>query len=205
MPGNLNDILPEPLSPEAEEIILELLERKIDGGTRKVRESELSPLGHLPDTPEELRTEIDKLIVELTDLSEDGRVFNRHVDRIVEIGRPAIPRLLNQMYEAQDALDRGDQDTKLQVRRVIQVLTVMTGMRFGFNVADRSNAGVDGDKGQRTSALKQWYAWWYKTHDRDYTTAIDKAEDESLLMTEAEKKALREAKKAEEAAAQKKK
>ena len=32
MPGSLNDILPESLNPEAEEIVLELLKHKMKGG-----------------------------------------------------------------------------------------------------------------------------------------------------------------------------
>ena len=73
-----------------------------------------------------------------------------------------------------------------------EALTAMSGMQFGYNVADRKDLLVGGTPEERTSALKQWYAWWYKYHDQDFTRAIDKEDDESLLLTEEEKAAKRQ-------------
>ncbi len=181
-----HEVIPQPV----------VSERKFGGQTIQVAESELVPLDHLPDTPPELRQEIDDLIAALIDLDAPGAVSNRSINRLVEIGRPAIPRLLTKLTEVEPT-----GDGKLQLLRVLQALRTMSGARFGFNPADRKELLVGGTKEERLSALKQWYAWWYKNHDRDFTSAIDKEDDESLFLTEKEK----QARKAQAAEAAKKK
>ena len=66
---------------------------------------------------------------------------------------------------------------------------------LGLIVAAHTSLGcgpihLAGTDEQRLSALKQWYAWWYENHAGDYETGKNKADDESLMLTEAEKKAL---------------
>ena len=80
-------------------------------------------------------------------------------------------------------------------------LSQVTGVRKNFNVADSHEVSAEINQAQRMSALKQWYAWWYERHDEDFDTAIDKEEDETLFLTEAEKAAM---KKTQEATATKK-
>jgi hypothetical protein len=161
----------------------EVVEREFGGAKIKVTESELVPLEHLEDTPAELRAEIDQLIDGLMDM-ENVR-YNGSIRRLQQIGRPAIPRLLNKMYEVKPV----SKDDREGLKRVIMAMTALSGMQFGYNVADRKDLLIGGTPEERTSALKQWYAWWYKYHDQDFTTAIDKQDDESLLLTEEEKQA----------------
>ncbi|MEM7204389.1 MAG: hypothetical protein AAF628_29285 [Planctomycetota bacterium] len=162
------------------------VKREIDGETITVAEAELVPLEHLEETPSAQRAKIDRLIGEIVQLDQPAGL-NKAIDALRDIGRPAIPRLLNQLYEFH-AKGMVTEDHRIAARRVIQALLIMTGRRFGFNVADRTNATVDGNREQRESALKQWYAWWYRYHDRDYTEAIDKAEGEALFQTEDEQR-----------------
>ena len=169
----------------------------IDGQKVKVKESVLSPLGHLADTPEPLRKEIDKLISDMLDLEAPGYISNRCIDRLKKIGRPGIPRLLNKMYE----IDPKTAEDRQMLRRVVMALSQVSGVRKNFNIADAHGVSAEINQAQRMSALKQWYAWWYERHDEEFDTAIDKEEDETLLMTEAEKAAM---KKASEATAKKK-
>ncbi len=170
------------------------VERVIDGEKQTVVETELIPLGHLEDTPEDVRRAIDAEIDRLRDLDAPGRFANQAIDALREIGRPAVPRLLNQMFEMHQGGMRGDD--KLRLRRMIQALTAMSGMRFSFNVADNQKLTADGNAEQRESALKQWYAWWYRVHAGDFTNAIDKEDDEDLFLTDEEKRARAEARKA---------
>lgn len=163
----------------------ETVERKFGEATIKVTESELVPLDHLADTPPELRAEIDGLIETLMDV-ETVR-YNRAIMRLEKIGRPAIPRLLNKMYEVKPVT----KDDREGLKRVISAMTSLSGMQFGYNVADRESLLIGGTPQERTSSLKQWYAWWYKYHDQDFTSAIDKEDDESLFLTEEEKAALK--------------
>jgi len=163
----------------------EIKEREFGGQKIKVAESELIPLDHLPDTPAELAKEIDQLIDSLMDL--DNVRYNRTYMRLKEIGRPAIPRLLNKMYLVKPTTE----EDRLGLFRVISAMTTLSGVRFGYSPADRKDFLIGGTDEERTSALKQWYAWWYQNHDRDFTKAIDKEDDESLLLTEEEKAARR--------------
>ena len=135
-----------------------------------IHESELVPLSHLPDTDPELRAEIDRLIEDLLDLDGPGAVANRSIKRLAQIGRAAIPRLLNQLYELHEDLEANN----LKLTRVDRALRVMTGGAFayepGSHLVQRERL-----EEQRLSALKQWYAWWYENHNRDY--GIDKQEN----------------------------
>ena len=161
-------------------------EAEFGGETIVVAESEPVPLDHLEDTPPALRTEIDTLITTLMDPDAPAASANRTIARLKEIGRPAIPRLLDQMH---DRSLESLQD-RIAMRGIIRALSAMTGQRFGFSVVDKPEAGSGGTDAERESALKQWYAWWYDSFDRDYTTAIDTTEDESLFLTREEKAAL---------------
>lgn len=163
----------------------ELKSREFGGQKITVAESELIPLDHLADTPAELRREIDGLIDGLMDL--DNIRYNRTYTRLKEIGRPAIPRLLNKMYLVKPTTE----EDRLGLFRVISAMSTLSGVRFGYSPADRKDFLVGGTDEERVSALKQWYAWWYENHDRDFTSAIDKEDDESLLLTEEEKAALK--------------
>ena len=142
------------------------------GGTRlTITESELVPLQHLPDTPEELRTEIDGLIETLLDIDGPGALANRAIDRLDDIGRPAIPRLLNQLQALSADLDGNN----FKLTRLDRALRVMTGRAFGY-IPGTHLVQIEEINNQRRSALKQWYAWWFKYHDRDYAVTIDKQE-----------------------------
>ena len=172
---------------------------------KTLKESKLIPLEHLEDTPPELRKEIDGLIAKMIDLDGPGYQFNRCSRRLREIGRPAIPRLLNKMYETPAKV----REDVLVLARIVGALRDTSGVAFGFNPADRKDSDIGGTEEERLSALRQWYAWWYTAHNRDFTRAIDKSEGEDLFETDAEKAARAtaeaEARQAAEAAAKKQK
>ncbi len=148
-----------------------------------VREAELVPLGHLDDTPEPLRQEIDGLIAKLMDLNAPGATAFRSTQRLKEIGKPAIPRLLNALYET--PLD--NQENILRINRVTAALYDMTGQRFGFSAGVIKTDDPAAVQAERLSALKQWYAWWARNASRDKIDfAID--EDEEPLPGEPPKK-----------------
>ena len=143
----------------------------LSGSQLTITESELVPLQHLPDTPAELRTEIDELIETLLDTDGPGALANRAIDQLDDIGRPAIPRLLNQLQALSSDLDGNN----FKLTRIDRALRVMTGRSFGYNPGTHL-VQPEEISDQRSSALKQWYAWWFKYHDRDYAVTIDKQE-----------------------------
>ena len=125
----------------------------------------------MPDTSPESRAEIDRLIADLLDLDGPGTLANRSIDRLDDIGRPAIPRLLNQFYELKNDVVGNN----FKLVRVDRALRTMTGRSFDYDPGLRPTQ-LHTLKDQRVSALRQWYAWWYRYHDRDYAALIDKQE-----------------------------
>jgi hypothetical protein len=175
--------------PHADIAKPQVVERVLGGEKLLVEESELAPLGHLADTPPALRAEIDDLIAKMCDLAAPGTQFNRSSRRLREIGRAAVPRVLNKMYET----PMRTREDVLVLARVEGCMRDITGMAFGFNPADLAETGVGGTEEERLSALKQWYAWWRRNHDVDFTRAIDKSDGTDLFETEAEKEARKKA------------
>lgn len=161
--------------------------RRLGGKEITVLEAEPAPLGHLPDTPEPLRKEIDRLIDQLMDLDASGIVANRAARRLKEIGKPAVPRLLNKFYEIKPRT----RDEVLALNRVVHALRDLTGLAFGYNPREGvTQEGIGATEEERMSALKQWFAWWWKYANRpDWQYAIQKGEGEELFETKAERKA----------------
>ena len=156
------------------------VERDYGGGEKEsVREAELKPLPHLDDTPEEQRKKIDAAIATLIDLEAAGALPMRAARELKAIGKPAVPRLLNQLYELVMGSESSltDQAVVHRIRKVTMALEDLTGQRFGF---DSSAVGstITSSEELRRSALQQWYGWWADNHWRkDFDYAIDKDVD----------------------------
>lgn len=168
------------------------VERDYGGVKEIVREAELKPLPHLDGTSPEVQQQIDAAIAKLVDIDGSGLESNRAALELEKLGKPSVPRLLNELYElvaGESTLE--DRDTRLQIRRVTMALEELTGQRFGFNPAD---TGGTASQEYRLSSLKQWYGWWADNHWReDFDYAIDKSEN--LLDVEADPAAEAEKKK----------
>ncbi len=166
--------------------------KKISYGGKEITilESEPVALEHLPDTPPAIAKEIDDLIAKMLDLDGEGKWANRARLRFQEIGKAVIPRLLTKFYEIRPS----SPDDILRLQRVVHALRDLTGVAFGYNPLERSvMKGLGGSVDDRESALKQWYAWWWRhANDPNWQYAIDKADDESLFETK-EQKAARKA------------
>ncbi len=147
------------------------VKRTIGGVEVDVVEAEIKPLGHMEGISDELKAEIDKYITELA--GENNRLAGRAQMSLGKIGKPAIPRLLNKMYETK----MDSHENVLILRKVCGTLEDITGQRFGFNPSIIKRAdGVSSDEG-RLSALKQWYGYWTTHHDReDWNIAIEQEE-----------------------------
>lgn len=166
--------------PKAKEV-----ERVIHGQKVKVMESEIVPLGHLEDTPEPLRNEIDDQIAKLVAMDAPGGQAMRSRLRLKEIGRPAIPRLLNKFYEI-----KGDNKDEIEaLGRLDRLLRDMTGVAFNYTTVTQVGQTAEFGKEERESALRQWYAWWREWHNRDYTYNIQKEDDETIFLTDEQRKA----------------
>lgn len=171
---------PSRTRPKVHEVLgqAEDVKRVYDGQEVVVREAEIKPLGHLEDTPDAVRQEIDSLIAQLIDLDAGGHIANRANLALKKIGKPAVPRLLNQMYE----IPADSRENILRLRRIVQGLEDLTGQRMGFNPSVVGEVNVEQVREKRESALKQWYGWWADNHWRkDFDYAIEKGDEEAML------------------------
>ncbi len=154
------------------------VERDYGGVKTTIREAELKPLPHMEGTSPDVQAKIDAHIATLIDLEGSGGASNTASRRLKEIGKPAVPRLLNKLYElvVGNGASLRDQHTVLQIRRVTMGLEDVTGQRFGFDpsVLESQTSSQD----YRLSSLRQWYGYWADNHWReDWRLGVDEGED----------------------------
>ncbi len=178
---------PKDTSTPLESIAAPVLKETMIGDKKvTVKESDVVPLDHLADTPEDKRKEIDALVAQYVDMAAPARQAGQAREALKKIGRPAVPRLLNQFN-----FFRGETKDEIEaIGRIDRLLRDMTGVAFNYSSAMHSvGQNVGASQNERDSAKRQWFAWWREWHNRDYTYNIDKADDETLLMTEEQLKA----------------
>ena len=126
-----------------------------------VLEREPEPLEHLADTPQELRDAIDRLYATMIDLNLTREASAAQRD-LVAIGKPAIPILLTGLYE----IPLDTQENAIKCNLIVQTLRQITGEYMGYKpqVAEGSGTGTTDER--RSSAIKQWFAWWYKNEKK---------------------------------------
>lgn len=123
-----------------------------------VLEAEPTALEHFEDTPQELRDRIDSLYATMIDLELSPRDNIDAQAELREIGRPALPTLLTGLYLT--PLDT--QDQAIQVNMINQALEQITGQYFGYKPQVAQGSGTGTSEERRTSAIKQWFAWYHR-------------------------------------------
>jgi len=149
----------------------------------RVRERDPEPLEHLADTSPEDRERIERLFATMIDLNltREATAAQRE---LVALGRPAIPVLLTGLFE----LPLNTMDDAIQVNLVDQTLQQITGKDFGYApmIAVGSAGGTSEE--MRTSAIRQWFAWWYRNADRFEEGEFEDALDDHLELTDEERR-----------------
>ncbi len=151
-----------------------LVETNRGGALVKVKESDPAPIAHLADTPEPVREKIDALVKDLiasADPDSPGYLFGRSSSALKAIGKPAMPRLVNALYELYPDVQGNNQ----KISQVTRCLLDMTGMAFAYDVRGSGDAAKD--KPARESVIRQWFAWWWRFANDTYQDAIDQSED----------------------------
>ncbi len=128
-----------------------------------VRERDPEPLGHLDDTPPELRQKIDELLVTMIDLELTAQA-SRAAREMAAIGKPAIPILLTHLYENTLA----SREESIQANIVDTALREITGQSFGYQPLSLVGAAMGTTEERRQSAIRQWFAWWFRAGE-DFT------------------------------------
>ena len=146
-----------------------------EGKVKKVLVVKPVPLGHLEDTPPELRSEIDGLLKIAADPKARPKEVNKACERLVEIGRPAMPRILNLFYEIVNGPDPDSYDNRTTLFRIIKsCLVPMTRCEFGFNPTTRPDEEGNTAAQERITALGQYYVWWFQHNDKAYWDLLKK-------------------------------
>ncbi len=161
------------------------VERDYGGVKTTVREAELKPLPHMEGTSPDVQAKIDAHIATLVDMEGSGGAANTASRRLKEIGKPAVPRLLNKLYElvVGNEASLRDQHTVLQIRRVTMGLEDVTGQRFGFDASVLESQTSSQE--YRLSSLRQWYGYWADNHWRDdWRLGVDESDDPFAEKTE---------------------
>lgn len=161
-------------TPSAEIAKPKLTETNRGGKVVKVSESDPAPIAHLADTPADLQTKIDGLVAELirsADPDAPGYLFMRTTTALKQIGKPAMPRLMNALFELYPDVQGNNE----KISQVTRALLDLTGMAFAYDVRGTGDAAKD--KPARESVIRQWFAWWWRYANDDYQDAIDKSED----------------------------
>jgi predicted Zn finger-like uncharacterized protein len=165
--------------------------RRINRGYEKVTLSDGSkvfertpePLEHLEDTPPEVRARIDALYATMIDLdlTKEG---TRAQAELIEIGRPSIPILLTGLYE----IPLETEDQAKQVNLIVIGLRSITGQYMGFKPMMMEGSGVGTTEERRQSAIKQWFAWWWRKQDKFIEKETTDGLEGLIELTEKEKR-----------------
>lgn len=141
------------------------IEKKTLSDGSRVHERQPEPLAHLDDTPQELRDEIESLFVTIIDMNLTKEI-SRAKNRLVEIGKPVIPRLLTALFELPIDPANGTDEDERMVQNVVDVLRDITGQFFGFEPLLLEGSSMGTTLERQESSIKQWFAWWYKNGKR---------------------------------------
>ena len=119
-------------------------------------------------------------------LFDIGIIGNQsHAPRRQQIGKPAIPILLNGMFDTRLETE----EDAIRVNIMVTALREITGVSKGYEpqVLVGSSAGTTEER--RQSAIRQWFAWW-EIHQKSFEE-IEEAQDglDGLIeLTEEEEK-----------------
>ncbi len=130
--------------------------------TVKNSEAPITAMAHLPDTPQELRQQIDQLLAQLMAPWSSAKIISRARLEMETIGKPAIPRLLNQIH-----LLGSSEENATNLALVVHILRDLSGESFGFKALQEAGSEFGASDAQRLSSLRQWFAWWSRVADRE--------------------------------------
>jgi len=123
-----------------------------------VYEADPRPLEHLDDTPMELRAEIDAAFARMIDFELRPPETAAAKRELEQIGKPAIPILLTGLFEIPLETD----EQAMKVNLINQCLEEITGYYTGWKPQVAQGSGTGTSEERRQSAIKQWFAWWFR-------------------------------------------
>jgi len=143
-------------------------------GTRVVQESEPAAVPHWKGATPELRALADQVVADIirsADNSAPASLFNRATMKVrtMEEKQAAVPRVLNAMFDRYSDVNKNN----LELSQLNRALIGWTGYAVNYQVPDKNPAK---DKVERESAIRQWFAFWWRYHE-DLSQFFDESED----------------------------
>jgi hypothetical protein len=136
---------------------------------------EITTVDYLPDTDERTKAELKYLLKALT--SDDRNKAWKARGKIEEIGKPAIPGLLNQMV----GLDMAKREDVAEANKYVTILRKITGRTFGFDPSFMTDTQLDSQAADLEHSLRRWFGWWERNKDTwTHRVDLEDGEDESL-------------------------
>jgi hypothetical protein len=134
-------------------------------GARTVLESEPAAVPHWKQATPELQKLADDVVAGiLASAAPDapGTLFNRSVDRVrsMDERKAAVPRILNAMYELYGDVNANN----MKLSQLNRALVTITGYAVNYQVENGSDPAKD--KKERESCVRQWFAFWWKHHEK---------------------------------------
>ncbi len=118
----------------------------------------------LADTPADVAGKIESLCAKLTDTSATREV-SKAKRELADLGKPAIPALLNLIVGREELASAADQ---IVVNHVVSVLKDITQEDLGYAPGGIGGT-MDGDiKKENVQALMRWFGWW-RDHQKTWT------------------------------------
>lgn len=128
---------------------------------------DLAPIEKQPllaDTPADVASKIESLCAKLTDTSATREV-SKAKRELAELGKPAIPAVLNLIVGREELASSTDQ---IVVNHAVSVLKDITQEDLGY-APGGIGGSMDGDiKKENVQALMRWFGWW-RDHQKTWT------------------------------------
>lgn len=136
---------------------------------------EIATVEYPPDTDDRTKAELKYLLKAL--VNEDRNKAWKARGKIEEIGKPAIPGLLNQMV----GLDMTQRDDVAKANKYVTILRKITGRTFGFDPSFMTDSQLGSQAADLEHSLRRWFGWWDRNKDTwTEREDLEEEEDENL-------------------------
>jgi hypothetical protein len=136
------------------------------------------PLDHLPDTPGDLRSEIDRLVATIANPDAGSEALTAQ-DRLVAIGRPAIPKVLSITAGLDFKRFANVADARPACVVAASMGHVMQGIT-GYEKIRTLQYNLTANLDHFDEVIGEWYLWWYTVGYRRatfYKKTVDEEEE----------------------------
>lgn len=149
-----------------------------DAGTRKVKESKVTPVAHWDAASPELRAKADAVVADILRSVTDNMpvLYNKAMKKVETLDdrKATVPRVLNAINDLYADVNANND----KIVPLTKALEAMTG--FAANYPKTGTGDAAKDKTARESSIRQYFAYWYQYGNSDLSRYFET--EESLEM-----------------------